>query len=101
MPELRDGQSWTFGAFVIACAFALGDGSLRLVDAQGALKEVAVHNGACLTLTRHPNVGFITGGDDGRLVRTSNDGSSTEIAKTRGKWIEQIAVAPETGLIAY
>ena len=108
-PELRDGRSWTFDAFVVgcafaedgACAFALGDGSLRFVGAQGALKEVTAHNGACLALAAHPEDGFITSGDDGRLVHTRADGSTAELAKTRGKWIEQIAVATDTGLIAY
>lgn len=109
MPQLRDGQSWTFDAFVVACAFddagvcafALGDGSLRLVDAQGTVKQVEAHNGACLALVAHPKEGFISSGDDGRLVHTRADGSATELAKTRGKWIEHIAVAPDTELIAY
>ena len=108
-PELRGGQSWAFDAFVVGCAFdddgvcafALGDGSLRLIDAQGAVKELAAHNGACLALAPHPKSGFITSGDDGRLVHTTGDGATTELAKTRGKWIEQIAVAPDTALIAY
>ncbi|MBI1211490.1 MAG: WD40 repeat domain-containing protein [Alphaproteobacteria bacterium] len=108
-PELRDGSSWTFDAFVVGCvfdgdgtcAFALGDGSLRLVDSQGTVKEVTPHNGACLSLVAHPKSGFVTGGDDGRLVHTSDEGASVELAKTRGKWIEQVAVAPDTGLIAY
>ncbi len=108
-PELRDGQSWSFDAFVVACAFddagvcafAFGDGTLRLVDAQGSLKGLSAHTGACLTLTVHPKGGFLTGGDDGRLMRAANDGSLSEIAKTKGKWIEQIAAAPDTGLIAY
>lgn len=109
MAQLRDGQSWTFDAFVVAClfddegtcAFALGDGSLRLIDAQGAVKVVEAHNGACLSLTAHPKDGFISSGDDGRLVHIRSDGSTTELAKTRGKWIEHIAVAPDTDLIAY
>jgi WD40 repeat protein len=108
-PELRDGSSWTFDALVVgcafdsddACAFALGDGSLRIVDSNAAVKEVTPHNGACLSLAAHPKSGFVTGGDDGRLVHTSGDGTSVELAKTRGKWIEQIAVAADTGLIAY
>ncbi len=108
-PELRDGQSWTFDAFVVgcafaedgACAFALGDGSLRVVDTSGSVKDVAAHNGACLALVMHPDDGFITSGDDGRLLHVKSDGTATELAKTRGKWIEHIAVAPDTGLIAY
>ena len=108
-PELRDGQSWSFDAFVVAgafdrsgvCAFALGDGSLRLIDAAGMVKEIAAHNGACLALTPASSAGFISGGDDGRLLHTRLDGSLVELAKSKGKWIEQVAVAADTGLIAY
>ena len=108
-PELRDGRSWTFDAYVVGCVFdddgtcvfALGDGSLRLIDTQGAVKEVAAHNGACLSMALHANGGVITGGDDGRLVHTRGDGATTELAKTRGKWIDHVAAAPDTGFIAY
>ncbi len=108
-PELRDGRSWSFDAFVVACAFdgsgaaafALGDGSLRLIDRAGAVNEVAAHDGACLALAPAPADGFISGGDDGRLLHVGADASVVELAKTKGKWIEQIAVAPDTGLIAY
>src|SRR5258708_5052985 len=108
-PEVRDGRSWSFDAFVVACAFdeqgavgfALGDGSLRVIDASGALAETDVHHGASLALTPAPNGGFLSGGDDGRLVHVGTDRPPIELAKAKGKWIEQIAVARDTGLIAY
>jgi WD40 repeat protein len=108
-PELRSGRSWSFDAFAVACAFdetdvcavALGDGTLRLIDEAGGVTQVAAHSGVCLTLVAAPSGGFLTGGDDGRLVHIGADGTLNELARTKGKWIEHIAVAPDTGLIAY
>ena len=106
--ELRDGKSWTFGAFVVACAFAddgtaafsAGDGTLRLVDANAEPREIKVHDGACLALALAPGGAFLSGGDDGRLVHVDRGGTAKEMAKAKGKWIEQVAVG-DTGLIAY
>ena len=33
--------------------------------------------------------GFVSGGDDGRLLRIAADGTATELANQKGKWIEQ------------
>ena len=75
-------------------AFALGDGSLRLVslDAPAEWREVAVHDGAILRLDQDGGQdGFITGGDDGRFCRIGSDGVVQEIAGFGMKWVEQIA----------
>ncbi len=98
------------GAFVVgtafnragtAAAFALGDGSLRLVTLADPTewREVAVHDGAILKLDQDAGPhGFITGGDDGRFCRISSTGEVTEIANFGMKWVEQIAShAPEKG----
>src|SRR5262249_30214438 len=42
---------------------------------------------------------LITGGDDGRVVATGADGSTTEIADEQGRWID--AVATHGGAIAW
>jgi WD40 repeat protein len=42
----------------------------------------------------------LTGGDDGRLVQSAADGSSRELLALPGKWIDQVAAAPQTGLVA-
>ena len=90
------------GAFVVgaafdrtgfACAFALGDGSLRIApsgDAQWA--SVAAHDGAVLSLAAGA-VGrsWASGGDDGRFVLVNADGTTTEIAKFGMKWVEKVA----------
>ena len=109
-PRLRDGRSWRFDAPVVGAvfdgdgtaAFALGDGTLRTI-APGASepRTIEAHKGAVLVLALHPLGGFLSGGDDGRLVHTHGDAAATELAHVKGRWIENIAVGTETGLIAY
>ena len=97
-------------AFVVAAcfdrsgttaAFALGDGTLRLVTLsdRDAWQTVEAHDGAILSLA--PDVtptGFITGGDDGKFRRLGAD-----IANFRSKWVEHVASHPgekSKGLLA-
>jgi WD40 repeat protein len=98
-----DGVSRELGAFVVAArfsrdgrtlAFALGDGTVRLVDAAdpGEWRTVTVHDGAILALATDPSTGeFVTGGDDGALRRIDAAGVVTEIAKFGMRWVEHVA----------
>jgi len=103
------------GAFIVAArfdragsllAFALGDGTLRLVDPADAAtwREVAVHDGAVLALA--PDTvpgGFVSGGDDGRARRISGDATMSDLGVFGMKWVEQVATHPaerNKGLIA-
>lgn len=87
-------------------AFALGDGTLRMVPARQpeTWQSVTVHDGALLALSQDVDAGgFISGGDDGRLCRISADGTVTELAGFGMKWVEQVAVHAQDkgkGLIA-
>ncbi len=77
-------------------AFALGDGRVRLLPADIAAPAAAaadpVHGGAVLALVSDPaGDGFVSGGDDGRLLRIGADGTATELAGYKGKWIEHLA----------
>lgn len=86
-------------------AFALGDGRVRLLpaDVKDAATEMPepLHKGAVLSLIGDPlNDGFISGGDDGRLLRLGLDGSATEIANQKGKWIDKLAAHRSNGTIA-
>ena len=99
---------------VVACAFgndgklaafALGDGRVRLLPAD--IKEAApeagepIHKGAVLSLIADPTSdGFLSGGDDGRLLRIAPDGSATEIANQKGKWIDRLVAHRATGMLA-
>ena len=86
-------------------AFGLGDGQVRLLAADikqpaGAIAE-PVHKGAVLSLIGDPvGDGFVSGGDDGRLLRIALDGGATELATQKGKWIDKLAAHRTTGAVA-
>lgn len=85
-------------------AFALGDGCVRLLpaDISATAPEAAdpLHKGVVLSLVGDPaGDGFVSGGDDGRVLRLSTDGAATELLAQKGKWIEHL-VAHKTGAVA-
>jgi WD40 repeat protein len=97
--DAQDLGAWVIGAVFGrdgGCAFALGDGTVRLAD---GWRTVTVHDGACLSLAADAKDGVITGGDDGRLMRVAPDGTTIELAKYGSKWVDHVA-AHETGLRA-
>lgn len=76
-------------------AFALGDGTVRFET--GEVSEG--HDGAILCAERHPSgEGVLTGGDDGRLVWSRPD--QVEHLMTAPAWVDAVAAAPASGLIA-
>ncbi len=97
------GTSQELGAFVVAAqfdrtgsvaAFALGDGTLRLVDPADARewRGLEVHDGAALALAADvlPG-GFLTGGDDGAFRRVSASGTVETLGQYGMKWVEHVA----------
>ena len=85
-------------------AFALGDGCVRLLpaDIKAAAPDAAepLHKGVVLALVGDPAVdGFVSGGDDGRVLRIAADGTATELLALKGKWFEHL-VAHRTGAVA-
>lgn len=77
-------------------AFALGDGRVRLLpaDIDGPASEAGepLHSGVALTLITDPaGDGFVSGGDDGKLLRIGIDGAATELVNQKGRWIEHLA----------
>lgn len=100
----------------LAC-FALGDGSLAMGRAEWAgapairpragggmemvsgssppppMSRVRVHQGACLALARDPDGGFLSGGDDGVLSHTGEDGSVEVLRAEAGPWVDLVAGA--------
>lgn len=96
----RLGRVWQLPDYVVAAcfdplgnlAFALGDGSVRLVPAAADAEPltVAVHGGACLSLASAPEEGFLSGGDDGRFLRLAPDGGHEELAQFPGHWVEAV-----------
>lgn len=77
--------------------FALGDGTVRFESGEA----VQAHDGAILSAALHPRGdGLVTGGDDGRLVWSRASGAE-ELASIPGRWIDAVATAPQSGLIAF
>ena len=74
-------------------AFGLGDGTMRLVGRGGAdWITVEAHDGGLLCLAQDTApTGFLSGGDDGRLVRIAADGGVSVVQSFGSKWVEQVA----------
>lgn len=107
-----------------AVGFALGDGHLAVADArwpQGPRLEpkpgggvglvaaeapaprpvrAACHPGSCLALAADASGGFLTGGDDGRIVHVPRTGDPLVLAHLPGAWIDALACS-RTGVRAH
>ena len=105
MPKL---DPVTFDDYVVAttflgetAAFALSDGSIRLVAPDGTVAAATAHDGGLLAATASADGRrLITAGDDGRVVATGADGTVELLAEKKGKWIDQLGVGPQ-GAIAF
>jgi len=79
--------------------FVLGEEALLFADDDGE-RQVNVHGGGIL-VSAGDGKRIITGGDDGRLVATSRQGETKELAADEKKrWIDQIALGPD-GAVAF
>lgn len=96
----------SFDAYVTAAlfdrsgraAFALGDGTVRF---EGGEAVEAHPDGAVLCACLPPTgEGVLTGGDDGRVVRSAPGGAS-ELAKVPGRWIDAVAASEDSKLVAF
>ena len=98
----EDLGAWVVGAVFDGAgrlAFALADGTLHRAAMQGAWLASAAHDGAVLSAAGDIKDGWITGGDDGLLVRTAPDGTVTQIADYKGRWVDHVA-AHDSGIRA-
>ena len=80
-------------------ALALEDGTV-LLTAPGAGQRIAAHPDAAILVAVVAAGKFLTGGDDGRVVAVSLDGTVEDIANEKGKWIDALA-ARSDGAIAW
>jgi WD40 repeat protein len=105
-------KTWSFDAYVVGIALAgngrafgvgLGDGTFRIVDADDpAPRPIPVHDGACLSVCADIDAdAFLSGGDDGRLVRIAGSGEVGELAAIKGRWIDHVAAHAGSGVRAY
>lgn len=82
-------------------ALALGDGRVAVVDLPGGqARFVQVHQGSALGVAAHPGQGFVSAGDDGRLVRLGPDDKSTELVRQPGVWLEPLATGQGGAILA-
>jgi WD40 repeat protein len=84
-------------------AFALGDGTVRLLasESPGEARLVEAHDGGCLALGLDlDGTALLSGGDDGRLVRITKDGDAVPLGRWAGKWIAAVAANRRHRLIA-
>ena len=105
-------------------AFAQGDGHLALVDtqwprgprlavrAEGGVEVVpaevpahrplraSCHQGSSLCIAQDVEGGFVSGGDDGRLVQVPKAGNPVVLETLPGAWIEAL-VCSRSGTLAY
>ena len=75
-------------------AFALGDGTLRIIPIADheSWRTIAAHDGAILSLAPDATqAGFVSGGDDGKFRRVGAGGTASDIVHFRSKWVEHVA----------
>ena len=71
--------------------FALVDGTVRFVAPE---KVVEAHEGLLAASRALDGDALVSGGEDGRVARTGQDGGTTELAARAGKWIDVVACGP-------
>lgn len=75
-----------------AVAAAFGDGTIRFFWPNDPPIVVCAHRGAVLCLEADGDAA-LSGGDDGRFLRTSPDGSVEEIASFGTRWVDCVAAS--------
>ena len=101
---MQSGMQFSFDAYVTdiifdgrSAAFALGDGTLAWESGE----RIEAHDGVILCAAAHPSGnGLVTGGDDGRVMVARREGAE-ELARIKGRWIDSLATAADSGLIAF
>jgi len=104
--------SWDFGAYAVAAAqngrliaMGFGDGTVRLFDSEtpdAAPTIVAAHKGTCLSLSADVEKGaFLSGGDDGKLMKIAAVGTTETLWEGKGKWVEHVTAHAGAGVRAF
>jgi WD40 repeat protein len=80
--------------------FVLGEEALLFAARDEEPRRVVVHEGGILASTSDKER-IVTGGDDGQVAATSEDGEHTVVATdAKMRWIDQVALAPD-GSVAW
>lgn len=101
MRPVLAGSHVTATAFLGAtAAFALGDGTIILANGE-TTSRINAHDGAAVLAAAADGKFIVTGGDDGRIVRTSASGKTEEMGKaSSGAWVDAVAIGPD-GAVAW
>lgn len=77
---------------------AHGDGTLRMFEPGKPDRVIQAHRGAVLALCADRDAGAVlSGGDDGRMVRTTLEGNSDCLASFGRHWVEHVAASRASG----
>lgn len=76
--------------------FALAEGGVHRPDGGAA----RLHDGMLCVAVSEDRASLVTGGEDGRVMRLSADGTATELATAGRKWITAVATGP-SGAVAF
>jgi WD40 repeat protein len=80
--------------------FVLGDEALLFVAGGGEPQRIDVHAGGILAAVGD-GARIVTGGDDGKVVATAADMTTTTVAADpKHRWIDRVAIAPD-GTVAW
>lgn len=96
----RELGAWVIGAVFDRAGrlgFATADGLLHLAAGDREWQAVTAHEGGLLSAAADVRDGWLTGGDDGKLMRIAPDGSVTQLTDFKGKWVDHVA-AHEAGV---
>jgi WD40 repeat protein len=97
---LEAGAPVTAVAFLGVTPTIVFDGGALLLGDTGAQKRVVAHPDGAILVTAQAGKFIVTGGDDGRVVRTDATGACEEISATKGKWIDALT-ARDDGAMAW
>lgn len=78
--------------------FAMADGVVHWLD--HGQKSATIHEGLLCTAITLDGMALVTGGEDGKVVRLTADGTAETLAETPRKWVTSIAAGPQ-GAVAW
>ncbi|EKF18219.1 WD40 repeat domain-containing protein [Nitratireductor pacificus] len=73
--------------------FALADGVVHRLD--HGHKWVEAHDGLLTACPDLSETSLVTGGEDGRVMAVSTDGTATQLAEIGRKWVTSVAAGPQ------
>jgi WD40 repeat protein len=100
LPSLTERvQSVGLGHHVLAAGFMRAEPCFATADGQARFALTAepgarVHAGGMLTALVERDA-ILSGGEDGRVVRTTPDGAARQLGDENGKWIDALASGPD------